>query len=46
MQDGLVVRTKCCKYLKPGSIPGCAERFLMSGIVVLTKINFTQDEKE
>jgi hypothetical protein len=24
----------CCKCLKPGSIPGCVESILMSGIVV------------
>ena len=32
--DGLVVRTKCFKCVKPGSIPGCVESFLISGIVV------------
>ena len=42
-RDGLVVKTKCCKGVKPGSIPGCAESILMSGIVV----NYsTRDEKE
>ena len=33
-RDGLVVKTKCCNGVKPGSIPGCAESILMSGIVV------------
>jgi hypothetical protein len=29
-----VVRTKCCKCVKPGSIPDCVESILMSDIVV------------
>ena len=33
-RDGLVVKTKCFKGVKPGSIAGCAESILMSGIVV------------
>ena len=33
-RDGLVVKTKCCKGEKAGSIPGCAESILMSGMVV------------
>jgi hypothetical protein len=27
-RDGLVVRTKCCKCVKPGSIPGCLKIIL------------------
>ena len=38
-----MVRTKCCKGVKPRSIPGCAESTLMSGIVVYNSI---RDEKE
>ena len=41
-RDGLVVRTKCCKCVKPGSIPRSVESILISGIVV----NSTRDEKE
>ena len=39
-----MVRTKCFKCVKPGSIPGCVESILISGIVV----NYisTRDEKE
>ena len=38
-----MVRTKCCKCVKPGSIPGCVESILISGIVA----NYsTRDEKE
>ena len=33
-RDGLVVKTKCCKSVKPGSIPASVESILMSGIVV------------
>jgi hypothetical protein len=29
-----VVKTKCCKGMKPGSIPGGVQSLLMSGIVV------------
>ena len=38
-----MVKTKCCKGVKAGSIPGCAESILMSGIVVF---NSTRDEIE
>jgi hypothetical protein len=41
--DGLVVRTKRCKCLKPGSTPGWVESILMSGIVVYYS---TRDERE
>ena len=33
-RDGLVVKTKCCKGEKQGSIPGCVKSILMSGMVV------------
>ena len=38
-----MVRTKCCKCLKPGSSRACAVSILASGVVV---INSTRGEKE
>ena len=42
-RDGLVVRTMCCKCVKPGSIPGSVESILYQASLL---INSTRDEKE
>ena len=44
-RDGLVVRTTCCKCVKPGSNPDCVESILISYQASLL-INSTRDEKE
>ena len=45
-RDGLVVRTKCCKCVKPGSIPQwlCRKHFNISQTSLF--INSIRDEKE
>ena len=39
-----MVRTKCCKCVKPGSIPGCVESILIQASLLINSA--TPDEKE
>jgi hypothetical protein len=32
-RDGLVVRTKCCKCVKPGSIPAVVKKYFWASII-------------